>query len=352
MWSAEEKSLLWLDSFPLEPLFKRALLEKAGGAVKLVKGFAAFEGEFSDKESFLKMQESLQDGSYFAAVKARIEDCGVTPVFYGAKGYPTGWLSLRDAPVCLYAKGNLSLLDRQLFAVVGSRRTTAAVKQLGKTISQSLAKRFTIITGAADGGDEAALSGALTSGGAICFLAGGYDHAPKENPLVAQAEGQGLVIAASPMGTPVRVYSYEYRNKLLAAASEGVLVLSAAQKSGALITAAYAKKQEKKVFAIPYAPGSQTGEGCNALLKDGAFLTETADDILAQYGMEGVIKALPVLSETEQKVLGALSELGEAHVSQIASATQIPVFKLATVLASLEVKGAAVKTGGNRYAAV
>ena len=106
------------------------------------------------------------------------------------------------------------------------------------------------------------------------------------------------------------------------------------------------------MFAIPHAPGSQTGEGCNALLKNGAFLTETADDILAQYGMEGVIKALPVLSETEQKVLGALSELGEAHVSQIASATQIPVFKLATVLASLEVKGAAVKTGGNRYAAV
>ena len=160
------------------------------------------------------------------------------------------------------------------------------------------------------------------------------------------------MLSACPFDTPVRVYSYEYRNKLLAALCEGVLVLGAAAKSGALITAKYAKAFEKAVFAIPYAPSVAAGEGCNALIKEGAYLTETAGDILARYGCEQPQKVAPVLTEFEQKIVDFLSEKEEMHISELSTRLGTPTFKLTATLSSLEVKGVAVKLGGNRYALV
>ena len=175
---------------------------------------------------------------------------------------------------------------------------------------------------------------------------------PKENPLLPSVEKEGLVIAACPFDTPVRVYSYEYRNKLLAALCEGVLVLGAAKKSGALITAKYANNFDKSVFAIPYAPSVAAGEGCNALIKEGAYLTETAADILTRYGYEEPQKAVAVLTEIEQKIVDLLTETGEIHISELSTRLGVPTFKLTATRASLEVKGVVVKLGGNRYALV
>jgi DNA processing protein len=254
--------------------------------------------------------------------------------------------------LCLYAKGKTEFLESPFFAVVGSRRTTESAKKLGKRIAQELTERFAVITGSADGGDEAALSGALDGGKAICFLAGGFGIMPKENPLLSKVEKEGLLLAACPLDTPVRVYSYEYRNKLLAACAEGVLVLGAAQKSGALITAKYAKELQKKLFAIPYAPSVAAGEGCNRLIKDGAFLTESAEDVFEQYGYSSVQKPKIVLTEMEEKAVQFLEERGESHVAEIASALGVPIFRLTTLLAALEIKGVAVKLGGNRYTLV
>ena len=351
MWSKEEKCLLWLDSFPLEPAKKHALIAAAGSAVALVKGFSAYAKDV-EPELAQRMQKSLLGGEYFSELQAGLEKEKITPVFYGGEGYPKGWLSLADAPLCLYAKGNLRLLQEKRFAVVGSRRTTEIGRKVGKKIAEALTAHFAVVTGSADGGDEAALSGALAGGKAICLLAGGFGNAPKENPLLLDVERNGLLLAACPYDTPVRAYSYEYRNKLLAAACEGGLVLGAAKKSGSLITAKYLKAQGKKLFAVPYSPSVAAGEGCNALIKDGAFLTETAEDVLSQYGFAMRQKPMPALSDAEGVVFKLLQELGEAHLSEIAKSSGIPIFKLTAILSSLEVKGAAVKLGGNRYAAV
>ena len=353
MWSQEEKSLLWLDSFPLEPAFKRSLLAAAGSAVRLVKRFGGFAEHFLGKEEvFSRMQETLKDGSYFATLAGRLKEESITPVFWGGEDYPAGWANLADAPICLYAKGNLALLKERKFAVVGSRRTTEGAKKLGVQIAKELCAQFAVVSGSADGGDEAAVKGGLLGGKAICFLAGGFGSSPKENPLLPSVEQEGLVVAACPFDTPVRVYSYEYRNKLLAALCEGVLVLGAAKKSGALITAKYAKSFQKSVFAIPYAPLVAAGEGCNGLIKEGAYLTENAADILARYGYEKPQKVAPVLTELEQKIVDLLAEVEEIHISELSTRLGVPTFKLTATLASLEVKGVAVKLGGNRYALV
>ena len=172
-------------------------------------------------------------------------------------------------------------------------------------------------------------------------------------PLLEEVAEHGLLLSPHPYDTQIRSFSYEYRNKLLSALGEGVFVLGAPQKSGALITARYAYKQGKKLFALPYAPNTSAGEGCNALIKHGAYLTENATDILSAFGLELTERRQEIaLTDDEQKLLAVLKDKGEAHASELAAETGIPVFKLRAVLSALEVKSLAVSLGGNRYAPV
>ena len=130
-------------------------------------------------------------------------------------------------------------------------------------------------------------------------------------------------------------------------------MLGAPKKSGALITAKYAEKLGKKLFAIPYAPNTSAGEGCNALIKKGAYLTENAGDILSALGIEERNETPKiVLKPDEEKLLQVLKDKAEAHASELSQATGIPVFKLRAILSALEVKGLVVALGGNRYSPV
>ena len=269
--------------------------------------------------------------------------------------YPKEWRALSDAPPILYAKGDISLLGGRKFTVVGARRTPSPALKLGAKIAKELSQTVAIVTGTADGGDGAAIEGALVGGGKlICVLAGGFSSLPQANiQLLKEVAKKGLLLSPYPYDTEVRAFSYEYRNKLLAALGEGILVLGAAEKSGALITAKYAKQQGKPVFALPYFPGSAAGEGCNQLLKSGGILTDSASDITIRLGIETVEKKRVVeLSADEEKMLNALKSLADSHVAELAVAAGIPIFKAKMLLSALEVKGLATALGGNRYAPV
>lgn len=355
-FSAEEKSYLWLDSFALSETEKRKLLSKAGSAVALVKNFAQFQPlmiEFSKESVYNTMQASLLDnGGYFANELEKLRRRGITPIPYGAKNYPKAWLNLANAPLVLYAKGNLALLEERLLCIVGSRRTPPAILKLGEQMSEELSGPFVVATGVADGADCAAATGAVKNGRVICLLAGGFGSLPKGNlTLLTAVEKRGLLLSPHPYETPVFAYSYENRNRLLAALCEGTLVLSAGEKSGALITAKHANELHKRVFAIPYPPSSADGCGCNRLIKQGATLTDCAKDVLDAFGIEEFQKPKLQLTDLEQKTLELLKG-GEAHISELAERLGLPVFKVTAVLAALETKNLAVKLGGNRYSAV
>ena len=270
--------------------------------------------------------------------------------------YPKEWNALPDSPPILYAVGNTSLLKEKKFTAVGSRTTPVTALKLGITVVKELSQSFAIVTGLADGGDTAVIEGGILGGGkVICLLAGGFSALPQNNlPLLERVVKQGgLLLSPHPYDTGVRAFSYEYRNKLLSCLGEGVLVLGAGLKSGALITARHAQKQNKPVFAFPYAPNTHSGAGCNALIKEGAYLTESAEDISKRLGVQIEKKATCVtLSEDEKKMLSALYEQGESHISDLSQTTGIPVFKARTLLSALEIKGVAVALGGNRYAPV
>ncbi len=270
--------------------------------------------------------------------------------------YPQEWQKLPDAPETLYALGNTALLSERKFTIVGARQTPANAVKIGAQIAKDLSENFVIVTGTADGGDSAAIEGALQGSGKIlCVIAGGFSNLPQGNlPLLRQVAKKGLLLSPHPFETEVRSYSYEYRNKLLATLGEGVLVLGAGEKSGSLITAKYAKSQNKPVFALPYPPGSSTGAGCNELIKKGGFLTENSVDILGRFGinLKEQKKQAIALTQDEQKLYETLKNEGEGHVTELATKAGIPPFKARGVLSALEVKGLIVALGGNCYAIV
>ena len=265
------------------------------------------------------------------------------------------WKGLPDAPPVIYARGNITLFKERKITVVGARRTPAPALKLGARICKELSNGAVIVTGTADGGDGAAIEGALSGGGrVICVLAGGFSAMPQANvQLLNEVAKRGLLISPYPYETEVRAFSYEYRNKLLSSLGEGVLVLGAAEKSGALITAKYVMAQQKPVFALPYFPGSAAGEGCNKLLKTGGILTECSSDITARMGIKAEEKVRTVtLTADEEKLLTALKNMAEGHASELAAAAGIPPFKVRAVLSALEVKGLVTALGGNRFAPV
>ncbi len=294
-------------------------------------------------------------GARFAALEKlekELEREGCFAVTVLSDDYPESLRNIASPPLLLYAKGNRALLSERKFCIVGSRVTAQWAASFGKDIAAELSKHFCIVTGLAEGGDLAAVEGALPSGRLISVLPCGLKECYPASHFSYKekiAKG-GLILSEYPLSETVKKYSFHERNRLLAGLSEGVLVLSAGERSGALITANCAAEFGRDVFALPYRPGETRGVGCNELIKKGALLTTSAEDILSFYGFEsGKEEAQPALTPQEAKVYEVLKEGGELHSSVIAERAGMRVFEAAAVLSSLEIKGFAVKAGGNRY---
>lgn len=188
---------------------------------------------------------------------------------------------IESAPPVLVVKGCLDLLQRPLFAIVGARNASLMGKTLARRLASELGKEgWVIASGLARGIDTAAHEGSLHSG-TVAVLAGGIDNIyPQENAALYERIGQeGVLMAESPFGTPPHPTLFPRRNRIVSGISRCTLVVEAALKSGSLITARYAAEQGRDVFAIPGHPFDPRARGCNKLLKQGAILVESIEDI-------------------------------------------------------------------------
>jgi len=179
--------------------------------------------------------------------------------------------------------GDASVLAAPAVAMVGARNASAAGMRVAEDVAESLAaKGLTIVSGLARGIDTAAHEGALRGGGTIAVLPGGVDVAyPPENAaLVARIAARGAVVSEAPLGTTPTNRHFPKRNRIVAGLSLGVLVVEAAHRSGTLITARIALEQGREVFAVPGSPLDPRCRGSNDLIRQGAHLTETAEDVL------------------------------------------------------------------------
>lgn len=196
--------------------------------------------------------------------------------------YPLPLAAIEDAPPVIAVRGHAHLLTRPAVAVVGARNASMGGKKLAETLARDLGQAgYVVVSGLARGIDTAAHRGSLATG-TVAVMAGGVDVIyPDENrALAGDIVAQGALVAESALGTEPQARHFPRRNRIIAGLSLGVLVVEAAPKSGSLITARLAMEQGREVMAVPGSPLEPRSAGSNNLLRDGATLVETADDVL------------------------------------------------------------------------
>ncbi len=350
-YTKDERAYLWLCACTKTDYRERiALLRAAPRPAALLEDTqACFSRAGVSMEKISPSEKAREEEA--AELLAKIQEQEAFAVTLLAEDYPASLKAISLPPLVLYGRGRRELLTARKLCVVGSRITPPWAEKLGKSISSQIAERMTVVTGLAEGGDLAAIEGALPSGNLISVLPCGLDECyPAAHISVkTRIEKAGLVLSEYPFGETAKKYSFHARNRILAGLSEGVLVLSAAMRSGALITANCALDFGRDVFALPYNAGVMSGEGCNDLIKKGAYLVTEANDVLSVYGMARSEAVVVDLNEGEKQVLDILRESGEMHLSEIASRAHLLIHEASAVLSALEIKGVAVKSGGNKY---
>ena len=288
-----------------------------------------------------------------AAALAWLEDGNNHIVTLADSAYPQALLNIADPPLLLYVKGRLDLLNRPALAVVGSRNATPQGAHNAEAFSRSLSDAgLCIISGMAHGIDAAAHRGALQGqSSSIAVVGTGLDKVyPAANRDLAHAlAAQGALVSEFSPGTPPLAANFPRRNRIISGMSIGCLVVEAGLQSGSLITARLALEQGRDVFAIPGSIHSPQSKGSHALIKQGAKLVETAQDILEELGSQLVA---PVQAADRHDSGSALFEhLGfdAVDMDTLVARCGLTVSQLSAMLLALELEGSVSKLPGGLY---
>ena len=288
-----------------------------------------------------------------AAELKRATEFGCHIVTQDDAEYPELLRQIYDPPIVLYVKGSLTSKDKNSVAMVGSRMTTHYGVEVARRLGYQLAYLgVTVVSGGARGIDTAAHQGALKGKGrTVAVLGTGINLvAPPENAkLFEEIAANGAVITQFPFNRPADKQSFPIRNRIVAGMTLGTVVVEANLTSGALITANFANEYGRQVFAVPGRIDSPRSKGCHDLIKKGAKLCESVEDILSEFeylfpasnrpaspAQTGVLPALE-LSENEQKVFSLL-ENEETGIDDVIRRSGLPPSAVSVALLSLEMK--------------
>lgn len=299
-----------------------------------------------------------------------IERSGVEVLTISDEEYPPLLKEIYDRPLCLYIRGNKSIMKNGLtnLAVVGSRHMSRYGADVAKKFAQSaVATSWTIVSGLARGVDTCAHQATVDAGGVtIAVLGSGLGHIyPQENINLAKAICEkGAVISEFPMNYPPDKRTFPMRNRIISGMSRGTLVVEAGDKSGSLITASQALEQNREVFAVPGRIDTPHSRGCHSLIKQGALLVQSFEDILDNFSylplefnfsekkqsQEVVIKSqvLDNLSDLEKEIIDCL-KAGEMSIDNLVEELQAPLGKLFSALIEMETKKLVTPLPGKRY---
>ncbi|GIX12006.1 DNA-processing protein DprA [Elioraea sp.] len=227
---------------------------------------------------------TLPDEAAAEAEEAALARLGARLLVLEDPDYPPALAALEDAPVALAVLGDPAQLARRCVAVVGARNASAGGRVLAERLARELAEAgIVVVSGLARGIDAAAHQGALAAGVTVAAVATGLDrpYPPEHAALQARIAEAGAVVAEAPPGTAALPRLFPRRNRIIAGLALGVVVVEAAPRSGSLITARLALEAGRELFAVPGSPLDPRARGANDLIRQGAHLVESAEDILA-----------------------------------------------------------------------
>lgn len=273
--------------------------------------------------------------------------------------FPTALLTLPDCPPGLWYRGSLDCLSAAAVAVVGSRRGSAVALETAGRLGEDLARRgVTVVSGLARGVDSAAHLGALRGGVTVAVLGSGLDHVypPEHGELAARIAARGAVVTEYPPATPPLPLHFPMRNRIISGLSRAVVVIEAAEESGSLITASCALEQGREVMAVPGNVLNGRNRGGHALIRDGAKIVESADDILCELGMLPRLASTTEHGSTDSHVRTSVDpllskmEAGQAYdLDELASLAGVDAPRLLARLSDLELDGRVRRAGGGRF---
>lgn len=307
----------------------------------------------------------LTDAAIAAEIDATLAwaaEPGNTILTLADSAYPQALLTSADPPVMLYVKGRVDLLNRPAMAIVGSRNATPQGIANAEAFAASLSGvELTVVSGLALGIDAAAHRGALSATGAhagstIAVIGTGADrvYPARNRELARRIASHGAIVSEFPLNTPALAANFPRRNRLIAGLAKGCLVVEAAARSGSLITARLAAEAGRDVFAIPGSIHSPLSKGCHQLIKQGAKLVESAQDILEEIGWHAAVAhpdsgvdgpAIDAAGATFLALLGP----DPCDIDTLAARSRLTPEALLAMLLQLELDGHVASLPGGRY---
>lgn len=364
----------------LKPLALRALLGAFGGPLEVLSESFASLTEAADAraaEAVLAPPSGIEGvpfDHYIEAVLAWASEPGNHVLTFADAAYPQALLTMPDPPPLLYAKGRLHLLQTRAIAIVGSRHATPQGLEDARRFARAMSDAgLAVASGLALGIDASAHRGALEGAtGTVAVIGTGIDlvYPAAHHTLAHEIARDGAMLSEWPLGTPARSANFPQRNRLIAGLSSGVLIVEAAMRSGSLITARLANEMGRDVFALPGSIHAPLSQGCHRLIKQGAKLVDTPEDVLEEFGLPSVRPAAArpkprpasaswasariadcSMSDDAARVLDALGH-APATLEILAARTGLDGAALQAALLPLELAGQIAALAGGRYTAV
>ncbi|WP_254513109.1 DNA-processing protein DprA [Anatilimnocola floriformis] len=345
------------------PIIRQALLERFQSAAAVL---SAPEKELREVKGVgAKLAAAIQAATREVNAEEELAHCtaeGIAVLLESDEQYPQRLRDIHDPPGVLFLKGALATADELAIAIVGTRHATSYGLQQAERLAGGLARAgYTVVSGLARGIDAAAHRGALAAGGrTLAVLGSGLSeiYPPEHAGLAKEIATSGAVLGEQPPRMPPIGGAFPQRNRIISGLSLGTIVVEADKTSGALITARMANEQGREVFAVPGRVDNRMAHGCHHLIRDGAKLIESVDDVLEELGPlaspaksdDGREIRHPVelqLNPQEQAVLAAIGD-EPSLIDDVIVSSCLPVPRVLSTLSVLEMKRLVRRVSGNR----
>jgi len=299
-----------------------------------------------------------QDRKSAELAVSKIVKLGWSFFIYDEPGYPTPLKNISDKPPCLFYLGEYLEKDNNAIAIVGSRSASEEGRHFASKLAIELTSdNISVVSGMARGIDTAAHRGVISAKGrTIAVFGSSLDiiYPPEGKVLAKEIINSGCIFSEHLPGTKPLGKNFPKRNRIISGLSQGIVVIEAALRSGALSTAGHALKQNREVFAVPGSPRHETSKGANKLIKDGATLLTSVDDIYNELPLligeiqANRVKEIPDLTESERDIINLFTG-DPVHIDSISRLLEKPVTDLMQILLALELKGLVKELSGKRY---